>query len=172
MKPALRRTIHGALGGAMGAACMTVVRMVAHRSGLIDQMLPQAVESWAKHHAPLRLPSPRSGRALHHVADQLMHLGYGATFGALYGLVWARKPARPAKIFAFGLGNWVFGSFLLLPALKVMRPEWRAAPREVAVNLAAHLLYAAALGVVTDEFEQQSAFQPLQYPLSVVASTG
>src|SRR5690349_15491787 len=40
--------IHGALAGALGAATMTVLRMVAHRAGWIQAMVPQAVEVWAK----------------------------------------------------------------------------------------------------------------------------
>ncbi len=172
MKPALRRTIHGALGGVIGAACMTAVRMLAHRNGVIRQMVPQAVEAWAHHHAPITLPPLPSQRALHHVADQAMHLAYGATFGAAYGLTFGKRRATPAVMGAVGLGVWVLGSFGVLPALKIMRPEWRAKPQEIAVNVAAHLLYAAALGLVTDEFEAQSVLQPLQYPLSIVSKTG
>jgi hypothetical protein len=172
MKPALRRAIHGALGGAIGAACMTAVRMLAHRRGMIQQMVPQAVEAWAHHHAPLALPPLPSQRALHHAADQAMHMAYGATFGAAYGLLLGRRRATPAVMGAFGTGVWLLGSFVLLPALKVMRPEWRAKPQEMAVNVAAHLLYAATLGLVTDEFEAQSVTQPLRYPLSVVGKTG
>jgi hypothetical protein len=172
MSPLLRRTIHGALGGAIGAACMTVARMLAHRGKLIDQMVPQAVETWAKHQLPVTLPALPSQRAVHHVADQMLHLGYGSSMGAVYGLALGRGPASAPKVLGFGLGVWVFGSFVLLPALKVMRPEWRAKPVEVAVNLGAHLLYAGALALLTEEFETQSFLQPLQYPASLVAKTG
>jgi hypothetical protein len=172
MNSASRRAIHGALGGAIGAACMTVARMLARRQGLIQQMVPQAVEAWAHHHAPISLPPSPSQRAIHHLADQVMHIGYGATFGAAYGLVLGKRHATPVGVTAFGVGVWALGSFVLLPALKIMRPEWRAKPAEIAVNVAAHLLYAAALGLVSDEFEKQSVFQPLQYPLSVVGKTG
>lgn len=172
MNSALRRTIHGALGGAIGAACMTVVRMLARRQGWIDQMVPQAVEAWAHHRAPFNLPPMPSQRAIHHLADQVMHLGYGATFGAGYGLVLGKGPFRTVKVAAFGSGVWLFGSCLLLPALKIVRPEWRGKPAEVLVNVASHLLYAAALGLLTDEFEKQTIVQPLRYPLSVFAKTG
>jgi len=172
MNPALRRTIHGALGGAIGAACMTVVRMLAHRQGLIQQMVPQAVEAWAHHQAPFSLPPRASQRALHHAADQAMHVAYGATFGAAYGLLFGGRRAKPAVVGAFGAGVWLMGSFVVLPALKIMRPEWRARPQEIAVNLAAHALYAATLGLLTEEFEAQSVVQPAPYPLSVIGKTG
>ena len=172
MERRLRRTIHGALGGVMGAACMTVARMLAQRAGLIQQMVPQAVEAWAKHQLPLTLGERPSQRAVHHLADQVLHLGYGASFGALYGLLLGRQPASPRKVLAFGLGVWVFGSFILLPSLKIVRPEWRAGAQEIAVNVGCHLLYASSLALLTDQFEEQSALQPLQYPLSLGAKTG
>ncbi|HKO48551.1 MAG TPA: hypothetical protein VJV79_12555 [Polyangiaceae bacterium] len=151
---------------------MTVVRMLARRARAIDQMVPQAVETWLKHQAPISLPALPSQRALHHVADQLMHLGYGSSLGAVYGLTLGKGSATAQKTIGFGLGVWVFGSFVLLPALKIMRPEWRAKPVEVAVNLGAHLVYSGALALLTEEFERQSFVQPLQYPLSLVAKTG
>ena len=169
-----RRTMHGALGGVLGAACMTVARMLAQRAGLIRQMVPQAVETWAKHQLPIaaRLPAAPNKRALHHVVDQLMHLGYGGTFGAVYGLALGGKRASAQKVLAFGLGTWVFGSFILLPGLKIMRPEWRASPPEVLVNVGSHLLYAGALALLTDQFEEQITLQPFQYLASLSAKTG
>jgi hypothetical protein len=151
---------------------MTVVRMLAHRAKVVDQMVPQAVEAWAKRQLPISLPALPSQRALHHIADQVMHLGYGSSMGAVYGVALGRGSASAKKVLGFGLGVWVFGSFVLLPALKIMRPEWRAKPVEVAVNLGAHLVYSGALALLTEEFERQSFVQPLQYPLSLVAKTG
>ncbi|HET7542658.1 MAG TPA: hypothetical protein VFK05_22460 [Polyangiaceae bacterium] len=151
---------------------MTALRMLAHRAKWIDQMVPQAVEAKAKHHLPTLRSALPSQRAVHHLADQLMHLGYGSAFGAAYGLVLGRRPASLEQVAGYGLGVWGFGSFVLLPALKIMRPEWRAKPIEVAVNLTAHLLYAAAVALLTEELETQSRVQPLHYPASLVAKTG
>ena len=172
MNEITRRTLHGALGGVIGAACMTALRMAAHRAKVIDQMVPQAVETWAKHRLPVSLPALPSQRALHHIADQVMHLGYGLGLGALYGAALGGSRASLKKVVACGVGVWVFGSFVLLPGLKIMRPEWRAKPAEAAVNLGAHLVYAAVLALLTEEFEAQAVVQPLQYPLSLVAKTG
>jgi len=172
MNALLRRTLHGALGGVIGAACMTAVRMLAHRAKLIQQMVPEAVEAWAKHQLPLTLPAGPSRRAVHHIADQLMHLGYGSGFGAVYGLALGKGPASASKVLSYGLGVWGFGSFVLLPALKIMRPEWRAKPAEVAVNLGVHLIYAGTVALLTEEFEMQSITQSSQYPASLVMKTG
>ena len=146
--------------------------MLAHRAKVIDQMIPQAVEAWAKHRLAFVGEALPSERALHHIADQALHIGYGAGLGALYGLGLGSRRATPTRVLAFGTGAWVFGSFFLLPALKIVRAEWRAKPVEIVVNLGAHLLYAGAVALLTEEFESQSFVQPLQYPLSLIAKTG
>lgn len=172
MTPITRRMVHGAVAGALGAASMTVLRMLALRAKVVDQMLPQAVETWLAHRLPLRLPAGPNQRAMHHLLDQLLHLGYGASLGALYGLTLGRGRARASKTLGYATGVWAFGSFFLLPALRIMRPEWRAKPGEIAVNVSAHLTYAAVLALLTEELERQSFVQPLHYPLSLAASTG
>lgn len=172
MNSFVRKSLHGALSGAIGAGCMTVLRMLAYRARIIDQMVPQAVETWAKHHSPVRLPATRSTRALHHIGDQLMHVGFGAAFGTLYGAASTKNELSPVRIALFGVGVWGFGSFVLLPALKIMRPEWRASAQELAVNLSSHLLYAATVALLTEGFEEQSAWQPGSYARALVSRTG
>lgn len=153
--------VHGVLAGALGAATMTVLRLVAHRAGWIQAMVPQAVEVWVKDKS--RLPWPRRPEA-HHVADELLHLGYGGAAGGAYALLRARgEGAKPSLALASELGTalWVFGSFVLFPALEIARPPWRAKPREELVNLAAHLLYGAVTVYLLDEFERQKRTQPM-----------
>jgi len=153
--------VHGVLAGALGAATMTVLRLVAHRAGWIQAMVPQAVEVWVKDKS--RLPWPRRPEA-HHVADELLHLGYGGAAGGAYALLRARgEGAKPSLSLASELGTalWVFGSFVLFPALEIARPPWRAKPREELVNLAAHLLYGAVTVYLLDEFERQKRTQPM-----------
>jgi hypothetical protein len=140
---------------------MTVLRMVAHRAGWIQAMVPQAVEVWAKDHSPL--PWPRRAEA-HHVADQLLHLGYGGLAGAAYALAQSPRPqAKPSRALELGALLWAFGSFVLFPALKIARPPWRATAREEAVNLAAHLMYGAVTAYLLDEFERQKRTQPFAH---------
>lgn len=153
MRSSTSSFIHGALAGALGAANMTVLRMAAHRAGWIDAMVPQAVELWVRDKA--KLGRPRAA-ATHNVADQLLHLGYGAVCGGLYGLA-AQQDRRATVERALSLGTslWAFSSIVLFPALKIARPLWRATPREELVNFAAHALYGAATVYLTDELEQQ-----------------
>jgi hypothetical protein len=149
---------HGALAGALGAATMTVLRMVAHRAGWIEAMVPQAVEVWAKDEASLPWPKRVEN---HHVADQLLHLGYGGAAGGAYALTRAARQTGPTRAVGLGTALWVLGSFVLFPVLKIARPPWRARPREELVNLAAHLLYGAVTVYLLDEFERQRRTEPL-----------
>jgi hypothetical protein len=162
--------VHGALAGALGAATMTVLRMVAHRAGWIQAMVPQAVEVWAKDGTGL--PWPKRAES-HHVADQLLHLGYGGLAGAAYGLAQSPRPgAKPSRALELGMALWVFGSFVLFPALKIARPPWRAAPREEAINLAAHLTYGAVTAYLLDEFERQKRTEPFTRAMMRHAKVG
>ena len=151
------KLIHGALAGALGAACMTALRMTAHRLGWIDAMVPQAVEVWAQERMGARRPHEL---APHHVADQLLHLGYGAVTAAVYSASVGRRRATTARALGFGTAVWAFSTMVLLPALKIARPLWRASPREELVNLSAHALYAAVSVYLLDEFEHQRLTQP------------
>lgn len=135
-------------------------------------MVPQAVEAKAKHQFPALRSALPSQRALHHLADQVLHLGYGSGLGAVYGLFLGKRPSSFTRSLGYGVAVWGLGSFVLLPALKIMRPEWRAKPAEIAVNLTAHLLYASVVALLTEEFETQSYVQPLHYPASLLAKTG
>lgn len=171
MKSPRSLLVHGALAGALGAATMTVLRMMAHRAGWLEAMVPQAVEVWAKDKAGLDWPRRAE---THHVADQLLHLGYGAAAGAAYGLTAAatQKGSNPSRAIELGTALWVLGSFVLFPALKIARPPWRAKPREEAINLAAHLLYGAATVYLVDEFERQKRTEPLNRRLMLHARVG
>jgi hypothetical protein len=163
--------VHGALAGALGAATMTVLRMLAHRAGWIQAMVPQAVEVWAKNKSPL--PWPRRIEN-HHVADQLLHVAYGAAAGSAFAIahMTAGAEAKPSRAIGLGAALWVFGSFVLFPALKIARPPWRATPREEFVNLTAHVLYGAVTVYLLDEFEHQRRTQPLSLPLMRHARVG
>ncbi len=153
-KPGLgTKIVCGALGGAVGAGCMTLLRMVARRRGLIDKTVSQSMEEWVAK----RATNGRDGHpALHHLADQLMHFGYGATLGALYGFAIPNRRSRaPGRGSLFGMGTWLFGSWVLLPLLGAKAPPWRKLGKENATDLLAHVLYGIATGIVGEELALQ-----------------
>lgn len=158
MRKTQQLLVHGALAGALGAACMTALRMAAHRAGWLEVMVPQAVEVWARDETRFRRSRDT---ASHHVADQLLHVGYGGAAGAAYAaLVRRRARASPGRALGFGGALWAFGSLVLFPALRIARPLWRASPREELVNFGAHALYGAVTVYLLDELERQRSTQP------------
>jgi hypothetical protein len=157
MRKAQQILVHGALAGALGAACMTALRMAAHRAGWLEVMVPQAVEVWAREKGGIRRASDTAG---HHVADQLLHLGYGAFAGAVYAQLAGRCRANSTRAVGLGTALWAFGSAVLFPALGIARPLWRASPREELINFTAHGVYGAVTVYLLDEFERQRTTQP------------
>lgn len=79
------------------------------------------------------------------------HLGYGATTGALYGLIRPHVPLPGAVAgVAYGLAVWA-GSYMgLLPALRLYPHAKDDSAERDALMIAAHVVWGATLGLVTD----------------------
>jgi hypothetical protein len=156
----LEATLHGAVAGVIAAAPMTLMRMLVRRAGLIDTMMPQTVEQWAREAAGAGISNP----GVHSAADQAIHLGYGMLWGALHGATFERRAAAPLAMATLGIAQWLTGPSFLLPLLNIARPPSRSSNREVGVNLAAHALYAAITGFVTEELSRQGDDPRRQIP--------
>jgi hypothetical protein len=110
--------------------------------GMAAGTLGAAVHSlYARASAPRRLGRRRRREAR---GSDAGHLGFGAGWGALYGLVRAASPRAGSAVgvAGFSLGAWVVGDILLLPALGWARPRRRSL-RAHAHALIARLLYGA-----------------------------
>jgi hypothetical protein len=146
--------IYGALAGSLSAACMTVIRMAARRRGIIEKTVPQAAEEWLAHRSGLgRDAHP----VLHHLTDQALHIGYGATLGVAYALATRGRSGNNvvARGIVYGLATWFGGSWLLLPLLRAKQAAWRKRVSENAVDLLAHLTFGAATALLADELAAQ-----------------
>jgi hypothetical protein len=154
MSKLLVRVIYGALSGSLAAACMTVIRMAARRRGVIEKTVPQVAEEWLSERSGL---GRNAHPMLHHLSDQVLHLGYGAALGVGYALA-ARARSRHGigGGLAYGLATWFGGSWLLLPLLRAKQAAWRKAPSENGVDLLAHLVFGAATAIVAGELSVQS----------------
>ncbi len=157
--PLLFSVVAGAIGGLVGASCMTVIRTFAQRAGFIEKTVPQVMEEWASERLDLEPPGGAPG---HHVVDQLLHLGYGVIWGALYGTILGRQaPALLVSGVGFGVSLWAFGFFGLIPALRVHRPAHEATVAENGINIAAHLAYGLVVALLTDEITRQTERGPV-----------
>jgi uncharacterized membrane protein YagU involved in acid resistance len=156
--PVTRDLTYGAMAGAIGAACMTPLRLTARRLGLVEKMTPQAIEESLA--ARLGLGHRASAEA-HHVMDQLLHLGFGAVLGIAYALTHRRRRRSVASRGAlFGLFAWGAGAGVVVPLLRAARPPWRARASENLVNAAAHLVFGLTTALVADELSSQRSHGP------------
>jgi hypothetical protein len=99
----------------------------------------------------------------HRALAWVSHFGYGASMGAVYGLLDERvRPALPRAVremppvavdaaqgTAFGLLVWAASYLGWLPAAGILEPATRRAAPRNAVIIASHVVYGAALGLVT-----------------------
>lgn len=86
------------------------------------------------------VPEERMG-----LLNNAMHVGYGTSWGALYGL--ARPSVAAGGLVSglmFGAGVWA-ASLVQLPAMKLAPPVWESPLPEVGLDLSHHLVY--GLGV-------------------------
>ena len=87
----------------------------------------------------------------HLIMTLLAHFGYGAAAGAVYAPIADNVPLPgPFKGVIFGLIVWVVSYLGLLPALGILRPATRQPRRRTALMIAAHVVWGAALGMLTD----------------------
>jgi hypothetical protein len=90
--------------------------------------------------AARRVQVPAKGKA---AAEKGLHLGYGASFGVLYGLVGGEQNPLIAGAL-LGLTTWAVGYLGWLPASGLMSPVHRQEPVRVAGPIATHVGYGIA----------------------------
>jgi Protein of unknown function (DUF1440) len=148
------RVLSGAIAGAIGAACMTVIRMTARRRGIIEKTVPQAVEEWLA----ARLPaSEKAPPIAHQLADELMHVGYGAVLGGIYGLtVRRRTPTALVRGAGYGVAAWLAGSCVALPLMGAKGAAWKKPLAENLIDVLAHLVFGTATAIVSEEIAVQT----------------
>lgn len=81
-------------------------------------------------------------------AATLVHLGFGAMWGGLYGLARESAPGlvdTPLGVAAFSAGVWALGDNALLALVRIAAPPQQYPVKVHAFALAAHLAYGAAV---------------------------
>jgi uncharacterized membrane protein YagU involved in acid resistance len=95
----------------------------------------------------LRRPLSPRGKARGGV---VVHYAFGAALGGAYGLLREAAPAlrSPAGVIAFGVGAWVTGDDLILPAFRLAAGPMAYPLKTHAYAIAAHLVFSAAVAAV------------------------
>jgi len=122
--------IHAIFRGVVGAMAMTGVRTLAGSAGLIRE------------DPPSRLTRKKARRASRWKA-QLVHLGMGAAFGAIFGLLPEHLRLKPWSGPVYGVVVWIGFDAVAAPLLGLER-NWPKG-RERAVFIADHALYGLVL---------------------------
>ena len=85
------------------------------------------------------------------------HFGYGAATGAIYGAL--ARPLRPPPVpagIAFGMLVWAVSYLAMLPLVGLFRRPQREAGERKALMIAAHVVWGAFLGLLTDRLSSDA----------------
>jgi uncharacterized membrane protein YagU involved in acid resistance len=135
----------GALAGAIATAPMTVAMVAMHRAlppkeqyPLPPSLITEELEEKAGVEAHV-------DREAHRKLTFANHFGYGALCGAVFAS-FVKRPT-PMRGVGFGLFVWSTSYYVVLPALRLLRPPTQAPPRRNALMIAAHVVWGAALAL-------------------------
>lgn len=151
------RAARGLVAGVIGTATMTAWQeLSAKLQGGQDEASQDSEPSdpWAEASPPAQVgrmilqglgqdvPADKIG-----LLTNVMHWGYGTTWGGLYGALMGRVAREQPLVrgLAFGAGVWVMSYVQLVP-LGLYELPWKYPPSELALDLSYHLAYGAGLG--------------------------
>jgi hypothetical protein len=154
----------GALAGAAASVAMMMVRPMAERVALgprrRGQRRGRAREAEWEHF--VRMKARDAGYRLPEnavrIAGSVLHVGYGAAWGALYGVTVGRRHAGSPGAALYSvlvyLANYSRGG--IMPALGMVPPDDKRPARQAAIPMATHALFgsvtAAGYGVLRPLF--------------------
>ena len=139
--------LRGMTAGLVAAGVMSAVRLIAHRAGLIDRMVPQVLQERAAGAAGIDVPS-----SAHQLAAEALHHGVSLAAGGALGALTTR-PSVTVGV-AYGVAIWVVNALALLPALRVQRVGGGG------VDAVAHGIFGAALALAMRELASQPRLTP------------
>jgi len=156
-----RGALRGAVAGVIGTAVMDAVWYRRYRRGggeddVLSWEFGAHPATWEEAAAPARagrvLAKALLGRDLPvtsaGLVTNVMHWGYGPTWGAQFGAIGTHNAVQPGVVSgaAFGALVWI-SDYVTLPLLGVYEPIWRYKPDALRDDLTAHLAYGIGTGV-------------------------
>jgi hypothetical protein len=153
--------VRGMTAGLIAAGVMSAVRLLAHRAGLIDRMVPQVLQERAAGETGIDLPG---GDAAHQLAAEVIHHGVGLTAGGLLGAV--RPTPATATGAAYGLAIWAVDVLGLMPALRVRRVGGHG------VDAVAHAIFGVVLAFAMRELAAQPRLRAMPTEIPMLRRVG
>ena len=151
----MKQALYGALGGIAGTFVLGTVRGAIHKlQSDDDQKREQAlVPEQPTEKLARRISENVLGIALENedktARGQVIQWGYGAFWGAVYGVLRNRVPqAAWGAGLPFGVSFALFGQALLLPLMDLTPPAHKFPVSAVARDVVSHYAYAATVGGV------------------------
>lgn len=152
-RAALASVVGGLVGGLIGAAVMSaghamITTMMGREPAPVAAQEEDATVKIAD-----RLSRTVRGRPLAEKekpdAGNLVHYGFGASMGLLYGVAALAVPAVTVGAGAgFGAVVWLGAHVIVTPALGLARSPLQQPPRKEAIELVLHIAYGLTVGLV------------------------
>jgi hypothetical protein len=144
MRRSVRRLADGAAAGVVATAVMSLVMFARQRLRGVGTLEPKVITE-----AALAAADVHASEGTENVLSTVAHVGYGASMGALYGLLAPAVPAPPlvsgplyGLLIALGSYEGWVPALGILPRLRRLSP-----PRRRGLVLA-HLVYGSILGLL------------------------
>ena len=151
----LRDLLLGARAGLVATGLMSVVMLAGKAAGLTGQLPPAKITDRATEQLP---PPGRPDRDQRDAMAAIIHFGFGAAAGALFGLgvagvrrTWLSMGlgvVYATAVYAISYLGWI-------PALNLMPAASEDRPGRSVTMLVAHWIYGATLGAVLAVGEQR-----------------
>ncbi len=139
---------------------MSAVMLAAQRAGLMGEQPPEKIVRSALDEAGAREDVTEDEE---HLLSSVAHLAFGASMGALFGLLHhqgSRRLPPTATGTAFGLAVWAAAYEGLIPRLGIMpAPEHDRAGRPTSM-VVSHLVWGATMGLVVSELAAPDGTAP------------
>ena len=143
LPPVFRRAGLGAAEGVAATAVMTAVFGAGQATGLLRTPPPERVVEEAADNLDTDPPRPPAKGLI----VWLAHFGFGAVMGAAFRVLRPNPRAPILEGVGFGLAEWAVSYLVALPAARLFPPAHRDQLGRQAVNVAAHSVFGATLGI-------------------------
>lgn len=146
MDAKLNALMEGAVAGAIATLPMSAVMYAAREKGWMGEYPPEVIARDALETVDIR---PNDG--VNDAVATVAHLGFGATAGALFGLLHKELDLplpRLAQGVAYGLLVYAASYDGWIPAMRIMPEPEEDRPGRQPSMIAAHVVYGAVLGAL------------------------